>query len=78
MAAKAWYQVRPGRAVMVEFSNEDVKMVKSGAIFQEKTSNRCVARLLKGNRPRIRQLAQSEVDENNDEEFIVVLPDAVS
>lgn len=78
MAAKAWYQVRPGRSVMVEFTNGDVKIVKSGSIFEETTSNRCVARLLRGKRPRLRRLEQVEVDQINNEDFIVVLPDSVS
>ena len=60
--AVEWYQVRPGRATMVEFSDGDAKVLKPGTVFKEDPNNRCVQRLLRGKRPRLRKMGKAEVD----------------
>jgi len=56
MAAKEWYQVRPGPSVMVEFSNNDAKILTSNSVFEELPTNKCIIRLLRGKRPRLRKM----------------------
>jgi|LWDU01.1.fsa_nt_gi hypothetical protein len=79
MAAKEWYQVRPGPSVMVEFSNNDAKILTSNSVFEELPTNKCIIRLLRGKRPRLRKMGPSEIEvsEDNDEDIVVVLPDEV-
>lgn len=60
--AVEWYEVRPGRATMVEFSDGDVKVLKSGTVFKENSLNRSVLRLQRGKRPRLRKLGAAEVE----------------
>ena len=60
--AVEWYEVRPGRATMVEFSDGDVKVLKSGTVFREDPKNKSVQRLQRGKRPRLRKLGAAEVE----------------
>jgi len=60
MAAE-WYQVRPGRATMVEFSDGDVKVLKAGTVFQDESNNQSIQRLLRGKRPRLRKMGEAEI-----------------
>jgi hypothetical protein len=46
---------------MVEFTNGDVKILKAGTVFKENSGSRSIQRLLRGKRPRLRKLTDSEV-----------------
>lgn len=78
MAAE-WYEVRPGRATMVEFTDGDVKVIKAGTVFQESSKNKSVLRLSKGKRPRLRKLSEAEVTYHDlgDDDQIVILDAAI-
>jgi len=75
MAAE-WYEVRPGRSTMVEFTNGDVKILKSGTVFKELAGNPSVRRLSGGKQPRLRKLSAAEITYHGLGEDIIVILDS--
>lgn len=77
--AVEWYEVRPGRATMVEFTDGDVKVLRAGTVFKEVSKNKSVLRLTNGKRPRLRKLSGAEVTYHGLEEGdpIVILDEAI-
>jgi hypothetical protein len=63
---------------MVEFTNGDVKVLKSGTVFKESARNPSIRRLLGGKRPRLRKLSAAEITYHGlgEDDLVVVLDSA--
>ena len=60
MAKRSWFQVTPGRHVLIDFSDGNAKVLPAGSVFEEFASNASIERLLRAPGNRVRQIDADE------------------